>query len=82
MLTVADMVEDTWNAARATVGARKRFCEGLRAITTRVVFPARADLVETLRTGQPHPSSATDNPLPAIPPIKDCQCSKAQNENY
>ena len=43
-------------AARAAVGARKRFFEDLRAITTYLVFPTWAALVETLRTGQPPPA--------------------------
>jgi hypothetical protein len=32
MCTVADLVDDAWNAARTAVGARKRFFEDLRAI--------------------------------------------------
>jgi hypothetical protein len=54
MHTVADLVDDAWKAARAAVGARKRFFEDLRAITT-LVFPTWTALVETLRTGQPPP---------------------------
>jgi hypothetical protein len=56
MHTVADLVDDAWKAARAAVGARKRFFEDLRAVTTYVVFPSWAALVETLRTGQPPPA--------------------------
>ena len=55
MHTVADLVDDAWKAARAAVGARKRFFEDLRAITTYLVFPTWTALVETLRTGQPPP---------------------------
>jgi len=53
MHTVADLVDKTWQAARAAVGARKRFFEDLRAITTYLVFPTWAALIETLRTGEP-----------------------------
>ncbi len=53
MHTVADLVDQAWKAARAAVGARKRFFEDLRAITTYLVFPTWAHLVETLRSGQP-----------------------------
>jgi hypothetical protein len=52
MHTVADLVDRPWQAARAAVGARKRFFEDLRAITTYLVFPTWAALTETLRTGQ------------------------------
>ena len=57
MHTVADLVDDAWKAARAAVGARKRFFEDLRAITTYLVFPTWTALVETLRTDHPtrHP---------------------------
>ena len=56
MHTVADLADQAWRAARAAVGARKRFFEDLRAITTYLVFPTWAALVETLRTGQPPPA--------------------------
>jgi hypothetical protein len=56
MHTVADLVDEAWAAARKAVGARKRFFEDLRAITTYLVFPTWAALVETLRTGQPPPA--------------------------
>ena len=56
MHTVADLVDQAWKAARAAVGARKRFFEDLRAITTYLVFPTWASLVETLRAGQPPPA--------------------------
>jgi hypothetical protein len=56
MHTVADLVDEAWKAARAAVGARKRFFEDLRAITTYLVFPTWASLVETLRAGQPPPA--------------------------
>jgi len=56
MHTVADLVDAAWKAARAAVGARKRFFEDLRAITTYLVFPTWASLVETLRAGQPPPA--------------------------
>jgi hypothetical protein len=39
MHTVADLVDDAWNAARTAVGARKRFFEDLQAITTYLVIP-------------------------------------------
>jgi len=55
MHTVADLVDTAWKAARMAVGARKRFFEDLRAITTYLVFPTWGQLVETLRTGQPPP---------------------------
>jgi hypothetical protein len=55
MHTVTDLVDEAWKAARATVGARKRFFEDLRAITTYLVFPTWATLVETLHSGQPPP---------------------------
>ena len=55
MHTVADLVDAAWKAARVAVGARKRFFEDLRAITTYLVFPTWGQLVETLRTGQPPP---------------------------
>jgi hypothetical protein len=51
MHTVADLVEEAWKAARAAVGARKRYFEDLRAITTYLVFQSWAVLLETLRTG-------------------------------
>lgn len=56
MHTVADLADQAWKAARAAVGARKRFFEDLRAITTYLVFPTWASLVETLRAGQPPPA--------------------------
>jgi hypothetical protein len=56
MHTVADLADQAWRAARAAVGARKRFFEDLRAITTYLVFPTWAALVETLRTAQPPPA--------------------------
>jgi hypothetical protein len=55
MHTVADLVDGAWRAARAAVGARKRFFEDLRAITTYLVFPTWGELVETLRTGRVPP---------------------------
>ena len=53
MHTVVDLVDQAWKAARAAVGARKRFFEDLRAITTYLLFPTWHHLVETLRSGQP-----------------------------
>ena len=53
MHTVADLVDEAWKAARAAVGTRKRFFEDLRAITTYLVFPTWADLIETLRSAVP-----------------------------
>ena len=53
MHTVADLVDTAWRAARAAVGTRKRVFEDLRAITTYLVFPNRADLIETLRGAVP-----------------------------
>ena len=55
MHTVADLVDEAWQAARVAVGSRKRFFEDLRAITTYLVFPTWASLVETLRSGLPPP---------------------------
>ena len=55
MHTVADLVDNAWQAARVAVGSRKRFFEDLRALTTYLVFPTWASLVETLRSGLPPP---------------------------
>ena len=55
MHTVADLADTAWQAARLAVGSRKRFFEDLRAITTYLVFPTWAALVETLRSGLPPP---------------------------
>ena len=55
MHTVADLVDAAWAAARKAVGTRKRFFEDLRALTTYLVFPTWATLVETLRSGVPPP---------------------------
>jgi hypothetical protein len=54
--TVAELVDEAWALARKAVGARKRFFEDLRAITTYLVFPTWAALVQTLHTGQPPPA--------------------------
>lgn len=56
MHTVADLVDAAWKAARAAVGTRKRFFEELRVITTYLVFPSWALLVETLIAGKPPPA--------------------------
>lgn len=56
MHTVADLVDVAWKAARAAVGARKRFFEELRSITTYLVFPNWPVLIETLITGKPPPT--------------------------
>jgi hypothetical protein len=56
MHTLADLVDEAWALARKAVGARKRFFEDLRAITTYLVFPTWAALVHTLRTGHPPPA--------------------------
>ena len=50
MHTVADLADQSWREARAAVGSRKRFFEDLRAITTYLVFPNWAALIDTLRT--------------------------------
>jgi len=55
MHTVADLVDEAWALARQAIGARKRFFEELRSITTYLVFPTWALLAETLRTGKPPP---------------------------
>jgi len=55
MHTVADLVDKAWALARQAIGARKRFFEELRTITTYLVFPTWALLAETLRTGLPPP---------------------------
>ena len=60
MHTAADLVDAAWKAARAAVGARKRFFEELRTITTYLVFPTWATLVETLRSGEPPPAAVRD----------------------
>lgn len=51
MHTVADLVDAVWAAARAAAGARRRFFEDLRAITTYLVFPTWAALLKTLGYG-------------------------------
>ena len=56
MHTVADLVDAAWAAARAAVGARRRFFEDLRAITAYLVFPNWAALIETLCSGTPPPA--------------------------
>ena len=56
MHTVADLVDAAWNKARLAVGTRKRFFEDLRALTTYLVFPSWALLVETLIAGKPLPA--------------------------
>jgi hypothetical protein len=53
MHTVADLTDVAWKAARAAVGARKRFFEDLRAITSYLVFSTWAELTEILRSGRP-----------------------------
>ena len=56
MHTVADLVDASWRDARKAVGTRKRFFEDMRALTTYLVFPNWALLVETLRAGIPPPA--------------------------
>ena len=56
MHTVADLADTSWRQARAAVGTRKRFFEDLRALTTYLVFPTWALLIETLITGKPPPA--------------------------
>ena len=56
MHTVADLVDIAWKEARKAVGTRKRFFEELRVITTYLVFPSWALLVETLTAGTPPPA--------------------------
>ena len=56
MHTVADLADALWRAARKAVGTRKRFFEDLRALTTYLVFPTWALLVETLTAGKPPPA--------------------------
>jgi hypothetical protein len=51
MHTVADLFDAAWAAARAAAGARRRFFEDLRAITTYLVFPTWAALLKTLGYG-------------------------------
>ena len=55
MHTVADLVDNAWQAARVAVGRRKRFFEDLRALTSYLVFPTWAALVETQHSGLPPP---------------------------
>ena len=55
MHTVADLVDEAWALARQAIGARKRFFEELRTITSYLVFPTWGLLVETLRAGKPPP---------------------------
>ena len=64
MHTVADLVDDAWKAARAAIGARKRFFEDLRAVTTYLVFPSWAALVENERRPDPRDTA----PQPAAAP--------------
>jgi hypothetical protein len=59
--TAADLVDAAWMAARAAVGTRKRFFEDLRALTTYLVFPTWAALIETLRSGLPPPQAIRDD---------------------
>ena len=59
MHTVADLVDAAWAAARAAAGARRRFFEDLRAITTYLVFPTWAALLKTLGYG-PLPPAIPD----------------------
>jgi hypothetical protein len=56
MHTVADLADASWREARKAVGTRKRFFEDLRALTTYLVFPSWALLVETLTAGKPPPA--------------------------
>jgi hypothetical protein len=56
MHTVADLADLSWRKARKAVGTRKRFFEDLRALTTYLVFPSWALLVETLTAGKPPPA--------------------------
>ena len=56
MHTVADLADALWREARKAVGTRKRFFEDLRALTTYLVFPSWALLVETLFAGKPPPA--------------------------
>ena len=58
--TVADLVDEAWKAARTAVGARKRFFEELRTITTYLLFQSWSALVETLRSGAPPPAVVRD----------------------
>ena len=55
MHTAADLVDPAWAAARTAVGTRRRYFEDLRSITTYLVFPTWAALVQTLTTGVPPP---------------------------
>lgn len=56
MHTVADLADAAWREARKAVGTRTRFFEDLRALTTYLVFPNWALLVETLIAGKPPPA--------------------------
>jgi hypothetical protein len=56
MHNVADLVDAAWKAARAAVGTRKRFFEGLRVLTSYLVFPSWPLLVQTLTDGKPPPA--------------------------
>lgn len=56
MHTVADLADASWREARKAVGTRRRFFEDLRALTTYLVFPSWALLVETLTAGKPPPA--------------------------
>jgi hypothetical protein len=56
MHTVADLADASWREARKAVGTRKRFFEDLRALTTYLVFPSWALLVQTLIAGKPPPA--------------------------
>lgn len=58
--TVADLVDAAWKDARTAVGTRKRFFEDLRALTTYLVFPTWAAMIETLRSGLPPPADIRD----------------------
>jgi len=56
MHTVTNLLDNGWALARKAIGARKRFFEDLRSITSYLVFPDWASLIETLQTGTPPPS--------------------------
>ena len=68
MHTVADLFDNAWQAARAAVGTRRRFFEDLRAITTYLVFPTWASLIETADTCARQSVNSLSSTL-ATPPV-------------
>ncbi len=56
---LCEILENLWAKARETLGARRRFFEHLRTITSYLFFPTWRALIRTLITGQPPPARAS-----------------------